>query len=950
MTHLDEDELAALLSGTAGGAELERIEEHLDTCDDCRRLAVAVGRAIAPAVDLPAPGDLVGRYRVLDRLGAGAMGVVLGAWDPALDRRVAIKILHPDLGIEPSEGARERLLREAKALARLQHPNVVAVHDVGMWNGSRFVAMEFVRGRTLSAWLAERPRRQRAIVAIFAEAAGALAAAHRAGIVHRDFKPSNVLVDDTERVRVMDFGLARTASEPASEVRPVGGLDGTATQTGAMVGTPAYMSPEQLAGAGADARSDQYSFFVALHEALYGRRPATPDERLPVRAASGEFLSLPLRSAISRGLERDPDRRHPDMEAVARELSRDPLRLRRRVAGAVAVAVFGIAAAVALPILSRPVATCERAAERLEELWNPTSRQALGAGLRRNGTLPEAAAAGIEEWIDAWAAAWRRAVVGACEDTWVRGEQSEEMLDRRVYCLDRRRTELSAFLGFVAKEGGTERTGPALWESLRIADIERCSDRELLARNELPLKGSVAVAVEAARRRLIELGIEAQLGADRTAELESIVQEANELDYAPLLAEASFALARAHAYQGGGESAYMNALRAAEAAEDDARRVEILIELAVDSIDRGELGKARDRLELARAGIARVSDPYLEQLWTYTWSMMLWVGGAEYTEVIAGFRAASAPGGSPWMRAQALETLGDALVPINDIDGAEAAYREAYEMRSVTAGTDALPTLVTQLGQVMVLLGRHRNDEAETLARALLAKIEERAGTEVPVWADSALFLSSALSQNGKVEEAVRLAERAVEVRRKIEGGELLEAYAHEQIAWMLVRKDPVRALREARLARDSYATLLGPDHEATWIAEITVGEALLEAGRVAEAQRTLADVLARAAGSGRLRAQQAPRAYLAGGRTELVRKRSDEAVRLLRKARELERSLPFPEAARLADIEESLGDAFAAAGNTADARASYLRAAGLRRGWDLAGASRLDALATDVR
>ncbi|HFE43864.1 MAG TPA: serine/threonine protein kinase, partial [Nannocystis exedens] len=223
-------------------------------------------------------GDRVGRYRIEGKLGAGGMGTVYLAHDPDLDRRVAIKMLHTRVGSgDPSQGSK-RLLREAQAMARLAHVNVVAAHDVGVLDGSLFIAMELIDGQDLREWLAECPRSWREIVIAFIEAGRGLLAAHEAGIVHRDFKPENVMVAANGRICVGDFGLAAASSAP--QVASQGDLStsclssaGTLTAAGAVMGTPAYMAPEQMVGGEITAAADIFAFCVALYEALYDQRP-----------------------------------------------------------------------------------------------------------------------------------------------------------------------------------------------------------------------------------------------------------------------------------------------------------------------------------------------------------------------------------------------------------------------------------------------------------------------------------------------------------------------------------------------------------------------------------------------------------------------------------------------------------------------------------------------------
>ena len=274
---------------------------------------------------VPSAPVRIGRYRVEGRLGSGAMGVVYSAVDERLGRRLAIKLLHESFAGDPT--GRARLLREAQAMARLRHENVVLIYDVGTHGDGDeqvFIAMELVEGRTLDRWLREAPRRWDDVLARFLQAGRALAAAHRAGVLHRDFKPENVLVDAAGRVRVLDFGLARALAGPA-EGDPADSLSEPLTRTGSILGTPAYMAPEQLRGEQTDARADQFSFCVALYEALYGERPFGSVPRF----APVEITHVPkdskvptrVRRALLRGLADTPEERHADMDALLAALN-----------------------------------------------------------------------------------------------------------------------------------------------------------------------------------------------------------------------------------------------------------------------------------------------------------------------------------------------------------------------------------------------------------------------------------------------------------------------------------------------------------------------------------------------------------------------------------------------------------------------------------------------------
>ncbi len=299
-----------------------------------------------------APGVAIGRYQVERVVGAGGMGVVFAARDRDLGRTVALKVLRrPD-----NPDADARLAREARALAKLTHANVVTVYDVGTHEGARFLAMELVEGETLTAWLRRAPRPWRDVVRAFVDAGRGLIATHDAGLVHRDFKPDNVLMDRGGRARVSDFGLARVVDDTAPTGAPVGHPAVAITQTGAIAGTPAYMAPEQLLGRPVDQRADQFGFAVSLYEALAGKRPFGEDVPSGIDALAALVADVTrhrprpppgprwLARIVLRGLEADADLRHPSMEAMVRALERGLGRRRRwTIAAAAAVAAAGVA-------------------------------------------------------------------------------------------------------------------------------------------------------------------------------------------------------------------------------------------------------------------------------------------------------------------------------------------------------------------------------------------------------------------------------------------------------------------------------------------------------------------------------------------------------------------------------------------------------------------------------
>ena len=397
-----------------------------------------------------APGAQLGKYKLDRVLGAGGMGVVWQAHDPDLDRAVAIKVLR---GVDAGPMLRARLLREARAMARLKHPNVLTVYEVGTDGDRDYIAIELVEGTNLDAWLAVKPPQPEVIEAILAAGRG-LAAAHAAGLVHRDFKPHNVLRSRDGRVLVTDFGLARgTASEDAARdivepatlptvaggaaladtldatpPRTTGLLDSTLTQTGALIGTPAYMAPEQFVGAAPDPRTDQFAFCVTAWQALAGERPFRGQNFDQLRRAIADGVEgLPakmprgVRAVLARGLAVDPAARWPDLESLLAALER-ALRPRRANRTQLAFAAFGVLAAIFLyfriarsshetpapPPPSRSLVTCSSPEAAFEDAWFPAHGAAI---VKRVGADQ---AQDIVHALDETRADWLRAYAGAC--------------------------------------------------------------------------------------------------------------------------------------------------------------------------------------------------------------------------------------------------------------------------------------------------------------------------------------------------------------------------------------------------------------------------------------------------------------------------------------------------------------------------------------------------------
>ncbi|MEM6296569.1 MAG: serine/threonine-protein kinase [Myxococcota bacterium] len=534
------------------------------------------------------PGAQIGRYYVLKRIGAGGMGVVFAAFDPDLDRKVALKLLHPER-LEGDLGSRghARLIREAKAMAQLSHPHVVTVHDVGVFDERVFVAMEFVEGQTLSEWF-EAGHGWEEVVRCMTLAGEGLAAAHRQGLVHRDFKPDNVLVGDDGRPRVLDFGLARAAgalpTEPEElpdtaldsnslEDRFVSreGLGNRLTRTGGLTGTPAYMAPEQYLGKEIDARTDQFAFCVALWEGLYGRRPFSGGSTaaLGMAVCAGQLEPPPedanvppfLRRILERGLSVEPEDRFDSMRSLLGALNQSRGAKNRHLwmgAGAVGVPL------AALAVFAVPEQDpCTAGQTRIADTWSDARAASLrdafnGVDVRYAADAADAAVRLLDAHADAWVAAHR----DACEATHVRKEQSPRALDVRMGCLGRQ-LEATGLLVDALESPDERIIRNAAQVVGKLPAADACADAEAIeARLQAPEDPAVAEAVADVRRQIVALRQRVELGADvqHVAEAASILEQAQQTGHLPLVAEARYGAARA-AVRSGDANAGLEHLR-----------------------------------------------------------------------------------------------------------------------------------------------------------------------------------------------------------------------------------------------------------------------------------------------------------------------------------------------------------------------------------------------------
>ncbi len=572
-----------------------------------------------------AAGARAGRYIFLERLGAGAMGLVWSAWDPELDRRVAIKMLAGG-GAPAGPDERGRLQREAMALARLAHPNVVSIFDVVVDEGRLFVAMELIDGWTLRDWVrTQRPSREDRLAALLAAGRG-MEAAHGAGLVHRDLKPDNVMIGRDGRVRVTDFGLAKTASERDTGA-PVSDLDearsSALTQVGSILGTPAYLAPELYLGGEADVRSDIFAFATTAWELLCGQRPYLGDSLSALRQAitSGRITAPPAdtpltrheRSVLGRGLEVEPARRWPDMRSLLDALASDPRRnLRRRLmlVGGGLVGIAAIAGGVAREGAAER--RCRDPEVQLAGTWDGPRRDALAAVFAASGSsISESTWLKVQDHVNLWTDHWVGVAAPACLG------ESTLALDLRpaqVRCLAERRAALDALLG-VFQAADVEVVSRAQAAVAGLGDPRRCADPVLLAAAIAPPPPEHADEVERLERvvaRATALRSAGSLAAAEAA-IRELLGDIERVAYPPLDAAAQMVLGdllEERSAFGEATERYTVALERALAAHDEHRAARTAVRLG------GLLG-ARRRLDaeatltmrLAAALVRAIGDP-----------------------------------------------------------------------------------------------------------------------------------------------------------------------------------------------------------------------------------------------------------------------------------------------------------------------------------------------------
>ena len=790
-----------------------------------RVIARMLGAADGRSSQRPATVD---RYLLEQPLGSGGNGIVYAGHDPKLNRPVAIKLLG-SAGCKDPAGT-DRLLREARALARVEHPHIVSVYDVGKTEEEDgvFIVMERLAGPTLAQWhdspQARRAGGWRLAIELYLQAGRGLVAAHAAGLVHRDFKPANVMRDASGRVKVLDFGLVwHTRSDDGSiPTDPVSAEYGAATssgagagttdgdrltQTGATMGTPVYMAPEQHLGKPATVASDQFSFCAAVYEAVFGLHPFPGADAAEIATAklTGVMTPIPeerrvevpreVGDILMRGLAARPSARWPTMDALLEALrvtvQPPPKRARWAVAAAATVVAVGTAM-----VLAEPDPACGQA----RPPWNEDVRDASQASFSR-ATVPGAGTvwtrvdAAARSWSDEWTEA--RAEVCSAHR---RGEVDDATFDRIIGCLRRRADRFSDVAETMSTPGArvmAEAVG------LVVAQARPGTCRDLTQVDQLeprPDDRAQAAQVDKLRQREQALFDAMVLGriAEVEPEIEALVDDAEALGYGPFVAEAHALAARALAESGAYEEAdqrWQKAIALAQEEDHDflvARNMSVL--MFNTGVYRERVPEALLQLPWAYAMVQRAGNPVIP---------------------LAGLEQAA---GHLHMRA-------------GDLDEASAAFQRARDHFSSVQPPHQAG--IADADQGLGLIARSQGDrtEAMRLCRDAFERMEAAQGELSPNAAMMRQEYGFLLMQEGRIEESEaqhRLATQRVETIKGSDHPDMIQML--HGLASVQRRSDPETAAVTAARALALSDTVHGGDHEQTgWLKNLM---ALIESDR----------------------------------------------------------------------------------------------------------------------
>jgi tetratricopeptide (TPR) repeat protein/predicted Ser/Thr protein kinase len=846
----------------------------------------------------------IGRYRVTHRIGMGGMGVVYAAYDPDLERSVAVKVLRSEAGSDAW------LLREAQALARLSHPNVVQIYEVGKHDGHVFIAMELVEGRTLRAWVhTERPF-VRQIVARYIDAARGLQAAHAANVLHRDFKPDNALIGRDGRVRVLDFGLARrdydrTGPHSAIDDWPTApGSDTRLSVSGTVMGTLRYMPPEQHAGEELGPAADQYAFCASLWDAIV-RLPAFPGDDAEALAAAKQLgpPSWPRRArapravvaAIRKGLAPAIEDRWPSMQHLIHALADGISNRRRNRIVFAGTGVFLVAGGVAAASAGTRDDLCTAGAERLGAAWDTQRREAAAEAFAAGPAYAAATWDRIGPRLDAYASAWSEQYDDNCRATRVRGNQSAALMDARSVCLDAARRELEATTALLASADvqTIERAGDLV---RGLPPLDPCADAERLLAAVQPPEPTVAAAVAEVRDDVAVATALQRAGKydEADALLGPAATRMAGVDYPPLHAEVHFEIGMLRERQGRfdeAEAAQTEALRTSLgtgqwdiavrsasalvivvgsfAAQPERGlafgatawgllrrtssplRLEAELRRSIGAVHRGAANLEASVAELREALRVTLDDPDADPLdeadVRSTLGLALLQAG-KHADAQAELRASLAirterMGADHPRTATNHQNLGSALELAGDIDGAEHEYEQALRVLIGAHGRQHPRVAMVRGNLANIYAETGRAEEAETENREVLRIFEAVYPPAHPNVISARVNLASTIGAAGRHDEAAKAFE-AVVADLKDAGPAMRQILATAHLALNLQLKHLGRVEQALHAAREGLALreqLYDTDHPEVAEARAEVGGALVDLGRPREALELLA-------------------------------------------------------------------------------------------------------------
>ena len=829
-----------------------------------------LSRPRQPEAELEAP-TRIRHFTVLRQIGQGGMGVVLSAFDDELDRKVAIKLMRPSQG---DSLGRARLQREAQAMAKLTHPNIARVYEVGEFAGRVYIVMEFIQGETLRTWLRRDRHPWREVLAVMLQAGRGLAAAHAAGLVHRDFKPDNVMVAEDGFVRVLDFGLARAVDAvdgpPGADLHrlaaPVthstGSLGEPLTEAGTLIGTPPYMSPEQFALQPIGVDSDQFSFCVALYEGLYGARPfkaRTADDLLaqidvlqksePPRGARAPAR---LRRILLRGLSAHPQDRWPSMQALLDELAREPGKRARQWFAGVGIAALAAGVGYGLtPRAAAPVDLCKDAPTRFAGIWDDARKAAVRQALRATGAAhADDIADRVESRLDDHVGRWLAMYTEACEATHVRGEQSATLLDRRMECLGLRRTEVDVLVqGLVTAD--VAMLDRAVQATMGLGRLDRCADAEaLLATLPPPDDPAQAAQIADVRAKLADVRVRGNLGQYEASRAlgEEILQAAASLGYRPLHAEVLARHGQLLEYAGdfaGAERTMLDAYFMAGAVKHDEVQADAALALTfIYGVEQARYDDAMLWDRHAQMLLERIGPRPLLQITRHTGLggvLERWGKYAEASEHLERALAiAEADEGPESLNvATVAHNLGGVRLAQGDLAAAEQNYRRSLDIYVELLGPENLGVADTLNNLAMTAQSRADLAGARDQLLRALAIYERSIGREHPRLAIPLTNLGNIASAQRDFEAALAYHQRALDVTEKALGADDLEVAEPlaglAELAALQRRWDDAESLAARALAL--HARTQGPPQPGQIQPLCALGEVALARREFAEAR-----------------------------------------------------------------------------------------------------------------